>query len=65
MGINKQFLDIVGKTLEEATKILETEGYTVRIASVNGENHTLTCDHLVYRANLSLVDGKVTHAFAG
>lgn len=66
MGINKQFADLYGLTLEEATKILTREGYKTRVIVENGRRVDVIPDrHDLFRANLTIENGRVTRAFPG
>lgn len=66
MGINKQFADVYGLTLEEATKILAEGGYKVRVVMENGRYIDVIPEHYnLFRANLTIENGRVTRAFPG
>lgn len=56
---------LVGMTEAQATAAATAAGYTVRIASVDGEPRALTMDYRFDRINLQLESGTVTGATVG
>jgi len=56
---------LVGLSLEEATKVVGTRGWTLRVASVDGKENMLTMDYSYSRVNVSVVDGIVTAVTIG
>jgi len=56
---------LVGLSLEEATKVAGSRGWTIRVASVDGKENMLTTDYSYSRVNVSVVDGIVTAVTIG
>jgi hypothetical protein len=56
---------LVGLSLEEATKVAGSRGWTLRVASVDGKENMLTADYSYSRVNVSVVDGVVTAVTIG
>ncbi len=56
---------LVGLSLEEATKVAGSRGWTFRVASVDGKENMLTADYSYSRVNVSVVDGVVTAVTIG
>lgn len=50
---------LVGLSLDEATKVAEENGWTVRISTLDGVGQALTMDLQFNRVNLSVTDGVV------
>lgn len=55
-----QKLPLEGKTLKDATALVEEAGGSVRVTRRDGVAYVVTCDYRTDRYNLYLVDGKVT-----
>lgn len=53
-------VSIVGLTLDEATKLAEQSGWTVRVARENGVDLALTMDLVETRVNVAVEDGVIT-----
>ena len=51
---------LVGLTLEEATKVAEGAGWTVRVSTLDGEGQALTDDYLPLRVNVAVEAGVIT-----
>jgi hypothetical protein len=56
---------LLGMTEAEATSYAESQGWTVRIASRDGEQFALTMDYMPTRVNLSIDQGLVSYVFIG
>lgn len=56
---------LIGKTLYDARKLCNHNGYSIRVTSVNGTNFALTMDFMFTRINVKLEDNKVTDAQIG
>lgn len=52
--------NVIGKTFEEAIKILNESGYTFRVLEIDGVSRIGTCDYVLTRVGLSLKDNVVT-----
>jgi hypothetical protein len=53
-------VSIVGLTLDEATKLAEQSGWTVRVAREDGVDLALTMDFVETRVNVAVEDGVIT-----
>ena len=51
---------LVGLTLEEATKVAEGAGWTIRVSTLDGEGQALTDDYLPLRVNVAVEAGVIT-----
>ena len=56
---------LLGMTEAEATSYAESQGWTVRIASRDGEQFALTMDYMSTRVNLSIDQDLVSYVFIG
>ena len=57
--------EVVGMTLEEATKLIEGDGFISRVVEKDGEFYPITAELRQDRINLSLKDNKVVNATVG
>lgn len=51
---------LVGLTVDEATKVAEGNGWTLRVSTLDGEGQMLTEDYSPTRVNVAVADGVVT-----
>ena len=51
---------LVGLTLDEATKVAEGNGWTVRVSKLDGEDQMLTEDYSATRVDVVVEAGSVT-----
>ena len=56
---------LIGLTRAEAATKAEAAGFTIRIASVDGQPRALTMDYSPQRININLAHDKVTEATVG
>ncbi len=56
---------LLGMTEAEASTYAQGQGWTVRVASRDGEQFALTMDYMPQRVNLSIDQGLVTYVFIG
>jgi hypothetical protein len=56
---------IVGLTKQEACAVMVRNGIPYRVVSEDGKGNLVTADVRNERANLRLVDGKVTEVYYG
>lgn len=56
---------LAGVDAKEASDELHKNGWQVRVVSEDGQHYMVTMDYRTDRANLTLVDGKVTKIHIG
>ena len=61
----EQAATLVGLTEDEATKVAQEKGWTIRVAARDGEQFMLTKDYLFSRVNISVVASFVTEVTVG
>jgi hypothetical protein len=57
--------DYLKKTEEEATKLAESQGFTVRIIERDGKSMMVQMDYSNNRINFAIVNGKVADVSGG
>lgn len=57
--------DYLKKTEEEATKLAESKGFTVRIIERDGKSMMVPMDYSNNRINFAIVNGKVADVSGG
>lgn len=61
----EQAATLVGLTEDEATKVAQEKGWTIRVAARDGEQFMLTKDYLFSRVNITVVASLVTEVTVG
>ena len=61
----EQAATLVGLTEDEATKVAQENGWTIRVAARDGEQFMLTTDYSFSRVNISVVASLVTEVTVG
>lgn len=61
----KQARVLIGLTLDEGQKVCDSNGWTLRIASMDGETRFLTTDFQFDRVNVAIVKGLITEVSVG
>lgn len=56
---------LIGKTLEEATKLCKHNGYAIRLVSKDDASFIVTRDYKLNRVNVSLTKDLITKADIG